>query len=116
MTIVEHMPLWHGGASFGYTSKSGIAEILGRSLSNFLRNLEIYFQSGCTTSLQSQDTVHRTQKGQQAEGPKGGCLSPTWREKKAITSEEGGSYLGGKVDRGSGEEGNLIWYWERKKD
>jgi hypothetical protein len=25
----------------------------------------------------SQDTVHRTQKSQQAEGPKWGCLSPT---------------------------------------
>jgi hypothetical protein len=25
MNIVEHVPLWHGGASFGYIPKSGIA-------------------------------------------------------------------------------------------
>jgi hypothetical protein len=25
MTIVEHMSLWHGGASFGYMPKSGTA-------------------------------------------------------------------------------------------
>ena len=52
MNIVEHMPLWHGGASFGYIPKSGIAGSSGRSISNFLRNLQIDFQSGCT-SLQS---------------------------------------------------------------
>ena len=50
--IVEHVPLWHGGASFGYIPKSGIAGSSGRSISNFLRNLQIDFQSGCT-SLQS---------------------------------------------------------------
>ena len=52
MNIVKHMPLWHGGASFGYIPKSGIAGSSGRSISNFLRNLQIHFQSGCT-SLQS---------------------------------------------------------------
>jgi hypothetical protein len=26
MNIVEHMPLWDAGASFGYIPKSGIAE------------------------------------------------------------------------------------------
>ena len=52
MNIVEHVPLWHGGASFGYIPKSGIAGSSGRSISNFLRNLQIDFQSGCT-SLQS---------------------------------------------------------------
>ena len=25
MNIVEHVPLWHGGASFGYIPESGIA-------------------------------------------------------------------------------------------
>jgi hypothetical protein len=25
MNIVEHVPLWHGGASFGYMLKSGVA-------------------------------------------------------------------------------------------
>jgi hypothetical protein len=52
VNTVVHVLLWHGGASFGYISKSGIAESSGRSTSNFLRNLQIDFQSGCT-SLQS---------------------------------------------------------------
>jgi hypothetical protein len=52
INIVEHVPLWHGGASFGYIPKSGIAGSSGRFISNFLRNLQIYLQSGCT-SLQS---------------------------------------------------------------
>jgi hypothetical protein len=47
MNTVEHMPLWHAGASF-----SDIAGSSARSISNFLRNLQIDFQSGCT-SLQS---------------------------------------------------------------
>ena len=41
MNMLEHVLLWHGGASFGY--------IPSRSIPNFLR---IDFQSGCT-SLQS---------------------------------------------------------------
>ena len=43
---------------------------------------------------------------------------PLGREKKAITSGEGGRDLGGKVDGGGqrGLEGNLIWYWVREKD
>jgi hypothetical protein len=50
--IVEHMPLWHCRASFRYIPKSGIAGASGRSISKFLRSLQIDFQSGCT-SLQS---------------------------------------------------------------
>jgi hypothetical protein len=43
MNLVEHVPLWHDGASFGSS---------GRSIPNFLKNLQIDFQSGCP-SLQS---------------------------------------------------------------
>jgi hypothetical protein len=49
MNIVEHVPLWHGRASFRYISKSGIAGSSGRSIFNFLRNLQIDFQSSCTS-------------------------------------------------------------------
>ena len=52
MNIVEHMSLWHGSTSFGYVPKSAVAGSSGRSISSFLRNLQIDFQSGCT-SLQS---------------------------------------------------------------
>jgi hypothetical protein len=52
MNIVDQVSLWHGGASFGYIPKSGVTGSSGRSISNFLRNLQIDFQSGCT-SLQS---------------------------------------------------------------
>jgi hypothetical protein len=39
-------------------------------------------------------------------------------EKKAVTSEDGGRDLGGKVDREGewGGEGNLIWYPVKEKD
>jgi hypothetical protein len=47
INIVEN-----GGFSFGYSLKSGIVSCSGRSISTFLRNLQIDFQSGCT-SLQS---------------------------------------------------------------
>jgi hypothetical protein len=52
MKIVEHMPLWYGGAYLGYMPKSVIAGSAGGSISNFLRNIKIDLQSGCT-SLQS---------------------------------------------------------------
>ena len=38
MNIVKHMPLWHGGAYFGYAPWSGIEEYSGRPISIFLRN------------------------------------------------------------------------------
>jgi hypothetical protein len=59
MNIVEHVPLWHGGISFEYISKSGIAGSLGRSISNFLMYLQFDFQSVCTSlhSLQQWRSV-----------------------------------------------------------
>jgi hypothetical protein len=60
MNIVEHMPLSHGGASFGYMLKSGIGGSSGRSISNFLRNLQIDFQSfwTCFQSQQQCWVIH----------------------------------------------------------
>ena len=52
MNVVEDMSLWYGGVLFGYMPKSGIAGSSGRTISSFLRNLQIGFQSG-STSLQS---------------------------------------------------------------
>ena len=49
MTIVEHVSLWYGEASFGYMPKSCIAGSSGRFISNFLRNHQIDFQTGCTS-------------------------------------------------------------------
>jgi hypothetical protein len=52
VNMVEHVFLWFGGASYGYMPKSGIAESSGRTISNFLKNLQIDSPSGCT-SLES---------------------------------------------------------------
>jgi hypothetical protein len=58
MNIVKHVSLWYGGVSFDYMPKSGIAESSGRTISNFLRNGQIDFQSDCT-SLQSHQQWRR---------------------------------------------------------
>jgi len=52
MNIVEHVSLLYVGASFGYMSRSNITGFSGSIMSNFLRNHQTDFQSGCT-SLQS---------------------------------------------------------------
>jgi hypothetical protein len=52
MNIVEHMSLLYVGASFGYMPRSGIVRSSDRNISNFLRNHQTDFQSGCI-SLQS---------------------------------------------------------------
>jgi hypothetical protein len=49
MNIVEHVSLWYGEASFEYMPRSGIAGSSGRTISNFLRNCQVNFQSGCTS-------------------------------------------------------------------
>jgi hypothetical protein len=50
MNIVEHVSLLYVGESFG--PRSGIAGSSGSTMSNFLRNHQTDFQSGCT-NLQS---------------------------------------------------------------
>ena len=52
MNIVEHVSLLNVGASFGYMLRNGIDGSSGNTLSNFLRNSQTNFLSGCI-SLQS---------------------------------------------------------------
>jgi hypothetical protein len=52
INIVEHVFLIPVGTSSGYMPRRGIARSSGSIMSNFLRNLQINFQSGCT-NLQS---------------------------------------------------------------
>ena len=57
--------------------------------------------------MNTHNTVHRTQKTQQAEVLKKRCLSasvPIGREKKAITSGKGARDLGEKVDGVGGNQ------------
>jgi hypothetical protein len=52
MNIVEHVSLLQVATSSWYIPKKGIARSSGSTMSNFLRNHQTDFQSGCT-SLQS---------------------------------------------------------------
>jgi hypothetical protein len=48
MNIVEHVSLLQVGTS-GYMPRRGIAGSSGSTMSNFLRNHQTDFQSGCTS-------------------------------------------------------------------
>jgi hypothetical protein len=52
MNIVKHVSFLPVGTSSGYVARKGIAGSPGSTMSNFLRNRQTDFQSGCT-SLQS---------------------------------------------------------------
>ena len=52
MNIVEHVSFLLVGTSSGYMPRRGIVGSSGSTMSNFLRNRQTDFQSGCT-SLQS---------------------------------------------------------------
>jgi hypothetical protein len=49
MNIVEHVSFLPVGASSGYMPRRGIAGSSGSTMSNFLRNRQTDFQSGCTS-------------------------------------------------------------------
>ena len=49
LNIVEHVSFLPVGASSGYMPRRGIAGSSGSTMSNFLRNLQTDFQSGCTS-------------------------------------------------------------------
>jgi hypothetical protein len=49
MSIVEHVSTLHVGTSSGYMPRSDIAGYYGNAMSNFLRNHQTDFQSGCTS-------------------------------------------------------------------
>jgi hypothetical protein len=48
MNIVEHVSFLPVGTSSGYMPRRGIAGSSGNTMSNFLRNCQTDFQSGCT--------------------------------------------------------------------
>jgi hypothetical protein len=49
MNIVEHVSLWPVGTSSGYMPRSSTARSSSSTMSNFLRNHQTNFQSGCTS-------------------------------------------------------------------
>jgi hypothetical protein len=49
MNIVEHVSLLYVGASSGYMPRSDIAGSSSSTMSNFLRDHQTDFQSGCTS-------------------------------------------------------------------
>jgi hypothetical protein len=49
MNIEEHVSLLYDRTSFGYMSRNSIGGYSGRTIFNFLRNCQTYFQSGFTS-------------------------------------------------------------------
>jgi hypothetical protein len=73
VNIMEHVSLLQVGASSGDMPMSGIVESSGSTMSNFLRNHENDFQSGCT-SLQS----HQQWRSVLSPHPRLHLLSPAF--------------------------------------
>jgi hypothetical protein len=48
MNIVTYMSLFYGGVHFGYKPRNSTAACPATIIRNFLRNCQIYSQSGCT--------------------------------------------------------------------
>jgi hypothetical protein len=95
MNIVEHVCLLFVGSSSGYMPRSGIAGSSSSTMSNFLRNLQTNFQTGCT-NLQSS-------MGGEALGPvKVRCLSIGEYQGQEVGA-------GGLVSRGRGERREDFW-------
>jgi hypothetical protein len=49
INTMEHVSLLYVGASYGYMPRGYIARYSGRTISNFLKNCQIDFQSGFTS-------------------------------------------------------------------
>jgi hypothetical protein len=75
MNIVQHVSLLHVRASLGYMPRSGIAEWSGSTMSNFLRNPQTDFQSGCIifqAKVQvDQEPPHKTRDTETYRGESG---------------------------------------------
>jgi hypothetical protein len=47
--MVDQVSLWYGGTSFGYMLRNHIAGLWVKTIPNFLRNHQLYFQGNCTS-------------------------------------------------------------------
>lgn len=65
INIYGQVSLWYVGASFGNMPKSGIAGFLGRTISNFLRNHQIDFESAWNRGVEGEqrEREHREKAG-----------------------------------------------------
>jgi hypothetical protein len=81
MNMMEHVSLLHVGVFFGYMTRSGITGSSGSFMTNFLRNHQTHFQSGCT-SLQSHQ---QWRSASLSPNPHQYLLSPEFLNKAILT-------------------------------